>query len=94
MLVLLQKSWCAKVLHGPLKVNVIQQSTRIFEDLNSELQNAMLHSEDFLSHFDLYSVDLAEISAREQLAIFNSADIVVGAHGAGMVSGLFKDGPL
>ena len=85
----LQKRWCETIIKRQLKVVVVQRDHRGFDGLDNELANAMLHSDGFLSQFNVMTADLAQVSTKQQLALVNSAEIVVAHHGAGMIGSLF-----
>ena len=91
----LQPEWCASLRKTRLRVVIIQRTTSRtghisgFRDLGKELESPILAQQAFNDSFNVQQVDFGQISAQEQLAILNSADILVGSHGAALAQSLF-----
>ena len=89
-----QPKWTCDFLHNSLiKKDATTRNKRIYISRKDALVNRRIYNEDelidVLKSYDFEVVLLAKMSVAEQAKLFNEAEIVVGAHGAGFSNLVF-----
>lgn len=90
----LQPKWACDFLRNSLvKENTSLRNRRVYVSRRDALVNRQIYNEDelidVLKSYDFETVLLAKMSTEEQVKLFNEAEIIVGAHGAGFSNLVF-----